>query len=92
MAHQVVLLYDSDMSEFIEVDGDHSAGHSGADSNSSIDWAPSISRPNMSSKSESIDVASAISTAYYQCVEEDSLVECPTCGSYFELDTFYPRC
>jgi hypothetical protein len=42
----------------------------------------------VSSESESVDVASAISTAYCQCVEEESLVECPTCGSYFEPDTF----
>ena len=45
MAHQVVLLYDFDILEFVEVDGDHSAGHSGAGSNI----------PSVASHSESMD-------------------------------------
>ena len=33
MAHWVVLFYNFDMSKFVEVDGDHSTGHSRADNN-----------------------------------------------------------
>jgi hypothetical protein len=58
----------------------------------SIDWATSISGPSMSSESESVDVTSTIFTAYCQCVEEYSLVECLTCGSYFVPNTYCPGC
>jgi hypothetical protein len=46
----------------------------------------------MSSHSESLDLASSISTAYCQCEDEDFLVECLTYESYFELDNFCPGC
>jgi hypothetical protein len=98
MAHQVVLLYDSDTSKFLEVDGDHSVGHSGVGSNTpsvashseSMDWASSIF--GLSVILEAIDVGSSISTAYCQCGKEDTLVECHTCGSFCEPDTYCPGC
>ena len=76
MANQVVLLYDSDTSEFVEVDGNDSAGHSG---------------PGSNSLSGTFGDGSSISTAYCQC-DEDTLVECHTCGSFFEPDTVCPCC
>ena len=47
----------------------------------SIDWASSISGPSVSSDSRSVDLIESISTTYYQCKDEDSLVECLTCRS-----------
>jgi hypothetical protein len=75
-----VIGYSSDSSKFVNVDDDISLGLSGTGSND----------PSMSLHSESVDLASSISTTYCQCKNEDSLVECLTCGSYFELDTFCP--
>jgi hypothetical protein len=75
------------------VDNDVSLVHSGVGSTSSldsnvstihsvlVDWANSISGPSVSSDSGSVDLIGSISTAYYQCKDEDSLVECLTCGS-----------
>jgi hypothetical protein len=80
-----------------------SPGHSGAGSNStqvprvsspsqSVDWATSISGPGVSSGSGSVDMDSSISTTYCQCRDEDYLVECLSCGSFFQLGTFCPGC
>jgi hypothetical protein len=33
-----------------------------------------------------------VETLFCQCDKEDALVECPLCGSLFELNTFCPRC
>jgi hypothetical protein len=74
------------------VDNDVSLVHSGVGSTSildsslsthsvSVDWASSISGPSVSSDSGSVDLIESISTAYYQCKDENSLVECLTCGS-----------
>jgi hypothetical protein len=74
------------------VDNDVSPVHSGVGSTSildsslsthsvSVDWASSISGPSVSSDSGSVDLIESISTAYYQCKDEDSLIECLTCGS-----------
>ena len=46
--------------------------------------------PNVSSLLESIDFTSSISITYYQWKDENFLVECLTCRSYFELNTFCP--
>jgi hypothetical protein len=71
MAHQIVISYTSDSSEFVEVHDDNSPSQSGEGNNSLCvsshsDWASSISRPLVSSdsESESVDLASSNSTAY----------------------------
>jgi hypothetical protein len=72
------------------VDNDVSLVHSGVGSTSTldssvpthsvlVDWGSSISGPSVSSDSRSVDLIESISTAYYQCKDEDSLVECLTC-------------
>jgi hypothetical protein len=100
MAHQVVRGYISDSSEFVQVIDDDSAVQSGEGSNCTVslsmstysNWATSISRPPASCDSESEDLATSKSTAFYQCQDEDILVECLSCGSFFELGTFCPGC
>jgi hypothetical protein len=101
MVHQVVLGYTSESSEYVDVEGNISPTRSGARSNiflgpsissDSEDFPSSIFGPSVSSDADSVDIASSISTAYYQCRDEDTLVECLTCGSYFELGTFCPGC
>jgi hypothetical protein len=76
----------SDSSEYVAEDDVGSPVHSDAGSNPSVSsgsWASSISRPPISSDSES--------EAYYQ-YKEGTLAECPTCGSFFDIDTICPRC
>jgi hypothetical protein len=36
--------------------------------------------------------SSEVETFFCQCDMEDAFVECPLCGSLFELNTFCPRC
>jgi hypothetical protein len=86
MAHQVLILISSDSSEYAEEEDVGSPVHSDAGSNPSVSsssWASSISGPPVSSDSEPV--------AYCQC-KEGTLAECPTCGSFFDLDTVCPRC
>jgi hypothetical protein len=86
MAHQILIVISSDSSEYVEEDDVGSHVQSDAGSNPSVSsgsWSSSISGPPVSSDSESV--------AYCQC-EEGTLVECPTCGSFFDLDTICPRC
>jgi hypothetical protein len=75
MAHQIVLVYSSDSSEFVEVNNDLNPSHSGLGSNSSlgpnvsshsrsVDWASNISGPSVSSHLGSVDLASSIPIAY----------------------------
>jgi hypothetical protein len=91
MAHEIVIIFDSDSSEFVEIQDDRSPNHSGSGSSNS-DWASSISGPPVISNSESVELASSSSTAYCLCEDEDFLVECLTCGSFFELGIFCPGC
>jgi hypothetical protein len=84
MAHQILVVISSDSSEYLEEDVG-SPIHSDAGSNpneSSCSWSSSISGPLVSSDSESV--------AYCQC-KEGTLAKCPTCGSFFDLDTVCPR-
>jgi hypothetical protein len=73
------------------VDNDVSLVHSGVGNTStldssvsthsvSVDWASSISGPSVSLDSGLVDLIESISTTYYQCKNEDSLVECLICG------------
>jgi hypothetical protein len=85
MAHQILVVISSNSSEYLEEDVG-SPIHSDAGSNpsvSSCSWCSSISGPPVSSDSKSV--------AYYQC-EEGTLAECPTCGSFFDVDIVCPRC
>jgi hypothetical protein len=86
MAHQILIVISSDSSEYVEEDDVGSPIHSDAGnspSSSSVSWGSSISGPPVSTDSESV--------AYCQC-EEGTLAECPTCGSFFDIDTVCPRC
>jgi hypothetical protein len=86
MAHQILIVISSDSSEYVEEDDVGSPVHSDAGnspSSSSVSWGSSISGPPVSTDSESV--------AYCQC-EEGTLAECPTCGSFFDIDTVCPRC
>jgi hypothetical protein len=85
MVHQIVLGYSLDSSKYVEVDDVISPSQRGADSNSFL-------VPIVSSPSRLVDLASSSFTAYCQCTDENSLIECLNCGSYFELDTFCPGC
>jgi hypothetical protein len=86
MAHQILIVISSDSSEYVEEDDVGSPVHSNAGnspSSSLVSWGSSISGPPVSTDSESV--------AYCQC-EEGTLAECPTCGSFFDIDTVCPRC
>jgi hypothetical protein len=86
MALQNLVVISSDSSEYVEEEDVGSPVHSDVGSNPSVSWssrASSISGPAISSDSESV--------AYCQC-EEGTLAECPTCGSFYDIDTIYPGC
>jgi hypothetical protein len=86
MAHQMLVEISSDSSEYVEEEYVGSPLHSDAGnspSGSSVSWGSSISGPLVSTDSESV--------VYCQC-EEGTLAECPTCGSFFDIDTDCPRC
>jgi hypothetical protein len=86
MAHEIVVVISSDSSEYVEEEDVGSPIHSDAGSNPSVSWSSwssSISGPPVSSDSELV--------AYCQC-EEGTLAECPTCGSFYDIDTICPRC
>jgi hypothetical protein len=86
MAHHIFVLISSDSSENVEEDDVVSSVHSDAGNSpsvSSVSWDSSISGPPVSTDSKSV--------AYCQC-EEGTLAECPTCGSFFDIDTVCPRC
>jgi hypothetical protein len=86
MAHQIFIVISSDSSEYVEEDDVVSSVHSDAGNSpsvSSVSWGSSISGPPVSTDSESV--------AYYQC-KEGTLAECPTYGSFFDIDTVCPRC
>jgi hypothetical protein len=86
MAHQILIVISSDSSEYVEEDDVGSPVHSDAGnspSSSSVSFGSSISGPPVSTDSESV--------AYCQC-EEGTLAECPSCGSFFDIDTICPRC
>jgi hypothetical protein len=86
MALQNLVVISSDSSEYVEEEDVGSPIHSDAGNSpsvSSVSWGSSISGPPVSSDSESV--------AYCQC-EEGTLAECPTCGSFYDIDTICPRC
>ena len=88
MAHQIIIDISSNSSGFAEEDDVSCVDFSGVGSypnGSSGSWAISISGLPISSDSESV----AKSTAYCQC-EEGTLAECPTCRSFFDIDTVCP--
>ena len=88
MAHQIIIEISSDSSDFVEEDNVSSIDSSRAGSypnGSSGSWTTSVFGPLVSSDSESV----AEFVAYCQC-EEGTLVECPTCGSFFDIDTVCP--
>ena len=101
MAHQIILGYSSYSLEYVDVDDIVNPMHSGTGSNSTqvpsnfsppqfVDWATSISGLSVSLESVSLEMDSSISSAYYQCKDENYLIECLSCGSFFELSTFCP--
>jgi hypothetical protein len=54
---------------------------------------PLASSPPSWSSDCRVEVESGeVETLFCQCDMEDAFVECPLCGSLFELDTFCPRC
>jgi hypothetical protein len=57
-------------------------------SNTPLAFSPPLRSSNYRIEVES----SEVETLFYQCDMEDAFVECPLCGSLFELDTFYLRC
>jgi hypothetical protein len=90
MTHQVEHGSASESSEFLEVEDDASPVHSGEAPSESSEWASSIFGSPLFS--ESNDDVSSSPIAFCQCEDEDTLLECGTCGSFFELDTHCSRC
>jgi hypothetical protein len=73
-----------------QVEDDASPAHSGEGLSESLVWSSFISGPPPSSESD--DDASSSPYAFCQCEDEDTLLECSACGSFFELDTHCPGC
>jgi hypothetical protein len=90
MEHVIVISSSSDSSEYVEAHDDNNPSQSGEGSDGSVGL--SMSPMTSDSKSESVGLARTNTIAYCQCAEEDFLVECLTCGSFFELGTFCPLC
>jgi ABC-type taurine transport system substrate-binding protein len=102
MEHIIVISSSSDSSEFVEANDDNYPNQSYEGSDDSVglslstesDWGSFLSGPSVTSDTESgsVGLASSNSTAYCQCALEDLLVECLSCGSFFELGTYCPGC
>jgi hypothetical protein len=90
MAHQVEYGSASEASELSEVEDDASPAHSGEGPSESSEWSSFISGPPPSSELD--DDASSSPFVFCQCEDEDTLLECSACGSFFELDTHCPWC
>jgi hypothetical protein len=73
-----------------QVKDDASPAHSGEGPSESSEWSSFISGPPPSSESD--DDASSSPYAFCQYEDEDTLLECSACGSFFELDTHCPGC
>jgi hypothetical protein len=56
------------------------------------DSPPTLSPPSWSSDYSQEDEFGVVDTLYCQCYNVDVLMECLSCRSLFELDSFYPRC
>jgi hypothetical protein len=90
MAHQVEHSSASEASDYLQVQGEASPAHRGEGPSEPSKWSSSISGPPPSSESD--DDASSSPYAFCQCEDEDTLLECSACGSFFELDTHCPGC
>jgi hypothetical protein len=53
---------------------------------------PTLSPPSLSSDYSQEDEFGVVDTLYCQCDNVVALVECLSCGSLFELDSFCPGC
>jgi hypothetical protein len=85
MACEILVGYSTDDSEEVEVDDETSTRYSRIDGrNFTSDNETSVSGP-VDSGDESAD-------EYCQCPEEYTLVECLTCGSLFDIETYCPGC
>jgi hypothetical protein len=56
------------------------------------DSPPTLSPPSLSSDYSQEDEFGVVDTLYCQCDNVVALVECLSCGSLFELDSFCPGC
>jgi hypothetical protein len=83
MACEILVGYSTDDSEEVEVDNENSTCCSRIDGRSfASDSETSISGP-VDSDDESTD-------EYFQCLEEYTLLECLSCGSLFDIETYCP--
>ena len=90
MVHHVEHGSALESSKFLEVEDDANPIHSRKGPNKSLEWVSSIF--GFPPSSESDDDASSDPYAFCQCEDEDTLLECNTYGSFFELDTHCLRC
>jgi hypothetical protein len=79
MASQLVLEYESDTSEYVEIDNEYSTTCCSSVGSTESNSHSITSRPS--------------SIQFYQCTDcnEEPLLECPTCGSFYELGSHCPR-
>lgn len=75
----------SNGSEFVEVDDVPSSCYSG------VGRIESSILSMFSHSSSIVRIADNVSK-YYQCSNNQAIVECLTCGSYFTINMYYPRC
>jgi hypothetical protein len=85
MDHQIFIGYSLDYLDVVAINDDINSRSSGVGRDSSLGLSES-------SHFRSVGWVGSIEIAFCQCKDEDSLVECLICGSYFELDTFCPWC
>jgi hypothetical protein len=84
MACEILVGFSTDDSEEVEVDDETSTRCSRIDGRSfTSDSDTSISGP--------VDSGDESEDEYCQCLEEYTLVEGLSCGSLFDIETYYPR-
>jgi hypothetical protein len=84
MACEILVGYLTDNSKEVEVDVETSSHCSRVGGSSTSHSEASLSGP--------VDWSAENASAYCQCPDEDSLVECLSCGSWFDQETYCPGC
>jgi hypothetical protein len=85
MACEILVGYSTDNSEEVEVDGETSSCCS------RIEGCSSTSH-NETSLFGPVDRSAKSAFAYCQYLDEDTFIECLSCGSWFDPETYCPGC
>jgi hypothetical protein len=85
MASEIIVGFESDMMELVDVEGDISLGYSVVNG-----YEPSS--PSLISSTGSTEELADDAVEYCQCPDSDdeAFIECQVCGSFYEPGTYCP--